>query len=321
MTNTDLLANTGFPGAYLAAIFVLGAVGVVGLLGLWRATAGTTLRAAWWWALSVLAILVVVETYGAIGRREGGLSIGLLQYLAAAATFCPMMALLGAKRPQDRAWQAIVLSLWAVLLLPAAHWWLDRPSSTLHIWTVWRWFLATLLFVSLCNHLPTRIWAAAVAVVAGQVILLRNHLPLLSDQNGAWSPRLDRSGSLLALGLLVAAPWLVRLALIRDKNRPPGLNRLWRDFRDLYGVVWSLRVTGLINSYAQRYKWPVTLTWRGFVPAPTDQRPPAASDNELETLEPSLSADTKEALTKSLRTTLRRFVSPEWIDQRLGAGD
>ena len=41
-----------------------------------------------------------------------------LDFAAAMIVFCPAMALLGAKRPQDKPWQLIVLSLWGILALP-----------------------------------------------------------------------------------------------------------------------------------------------------------------------------------------------------------
>jgi hypothetical protein len=52
------------------------------------------------------------------------------------------------------------------------------------------------------------------------------------------------------------------------------------------------------------YGWPVQLSWNGFVP-----RDSATADEELRPIVPD-----------SMRTLLRRFVSPQWIDERLAPG-
>ena len=41
------------------------------------------------------------------------------RFAAAVLSFAPTMALLGAKRPQNGAWQFVVITLWAILALPA----------------------------------------------------------------------------------------------------------------------------------------------------------------------------------------------------------
>jgi hypothetical protein len=80
---------------------------------------------------------------------------------------------------------------------------------------------------------------------------------------------------------------------------------VWRDFRDSFGTVWGLRVMERMNASAKMYDWPVALEWSGFTNRDSSQgdvHPPAAVED-------------------SLRTLLRRFVSPGWIDKRLAAED
>lgn len=312
---------------------------------LYRRTSGTTLRAVWWWAVGALGLFGAVElSIDLAGGVSQDAWVQFARYAVGAATFCPMMSLLGAKRPQDRAWQAIVLSLWVILLLPAAQWWLFQASSSLMIWGAWRWFLLVLLLIALGNHLPTRLGLAALVAVCGQVVLLNRCLPIVGNVVGGLlhpSRGEGESSSEMALwfevhgeavvplGMFVAALWLVWFSLARSSRSvgkaSRGLDLVWRDFRNLYGVVWSLRITGFINDYAERYEWPVLLTWNGFVPRnASDQEPKGESEGESDSVECvtgldgiELPAEIEEALTKSFRITLRRFVSPAWIEERL----
>ncbi len=59
------------------------------------------------------------------------------RYIAAMSTFSPIMALLGAKRPQDRGWQFIVATLWAILSLPACEWLLFGGVAEIHPARFW----------------------------------------------------------------------------------------------------------------------------------------------------------------------------------------
>ena len=85
------------------------------------------------------------------------------------------------------------------------------------------------------------------------------------------------------------------------------LDRLWRDFCNLYGLAWGLRVAERFNASAAANRWPVTLTWRGF-------RSPSGDGS------PGLSAAEREAVAENLASWLRRFVEPTWIAERVGTG-
>ena len=87
---------------------------------------GTTLRAPCGW--SVLSLLIIVAAEVLIDLLRLGAAAATVRYLAATTTLCPLIGLLGAKRPQDRGWQFIVATLWVVLALPACRTWSSHPA-------------------------------------------------------------------------------------------------------------------------------------------------------------------------------------------------
>ncbi len=274
------------------------AIALTALARMYQATGGTTLRAVYWWAMAGISAPVVVEAIALAGRDWT--SLGALHFAAAVATFCPLVALLGAKRPQDRAWQFIVVSFWCVLALPAGQALLLRPDVPLRVHPLWSWFVLVLIVVGAANYFPTRLAIPALLFAAGQTLLLWQQLPWGSEAAAEWT-------SLAGLGLLVAgisaAVWLV------PRKRPASqpIDRLWLDFRDWFGAVWGLRIAERINASAAMYDWNVRLSWHGLVNSnqPTDPGQEPGSQRTTAELE------------RSLRTLLRRFVSEEWIEQRL----
>ena len=127
-----------------------------------------------------------------------------VRYLAAVATLCPSVAVLGAKRPQDRGWQFIVASLWLVAALPSLQQWFARPNAALDLHVAWRWFLLILIAIGLFNILPTRYWPTSLLTAAGQACLLTRHLPLADS----WS--IANHQYLWPLGAVL---WCVAVAL------------------------------------------------------------------------------------------------------------
>lgn len=263
------------------------------LLVRWPRLRGTTLMAVWTWSL--VALLAIGSCEILIGTAANGPSANWslpLRFAAAMGTFCPIMAMLGAKRPQDRAWQFIVLSLWGILSLPTFEWLLFTGVREIH--PARFWFLIVLVGVGTLNGLATRAWLSSLLYGLGQLALIAPFLP----EAQTWLPA-DRAGW-LGLALLATA-WTLQ-AVPRGRHAVgTSLDRVWLDFRDAFGVVWALRVAERMNASASMYDWPVTLHWHGFLPR-------EASATTLEV---------PETVKESLRSLLRRFVSPEWIDERL----
>ena len=281
--------------APVASAALAGLACLAGLLILFvrrRALGGTTLLAPWAW--SVVALVAVAGAEIVVGL-DASLPLNWrmgLRYAAAMATFTPIMALLGAKRPQDRGWQFIVLSLWAILALPSFEWLLFGEIKELHPARLW--FLLILVGVGAANGVGTRRWLSSVCYAAGQGALMA---PFLSTTVAALP---DSSAPLVGLALIAASYALPMRARDAQVNAE-GLNRAWLDFRDAYGLVWSLRVAERMNASAAMYSWPVQLGWQGF-----HNREPSSGP----VVAPA-------AVEESLRTLLRRFVSAAWIDARI----
>lgn len=281
------------------AVLALAAMGTAALL--WRRPGlrGTTLLPAWWWA--VLSLLLVAGAELLVNNSTPGAAwADPLRFTAALSTFCPGMAVLGAKRPQDRAWHMIVLSLWIVLSLPAGHT-LLFGSGHMELHTAWSVFLVLLIIAATFNYLPTRYWLSSVSLATAQLILLAPH----SAWNVKWFTSVCCPVSGLAFGVLAIV--LTAFGLMPSRGAHQGLDRVWIDFRNLFGAVWSLRVAERINASAKLYDWKFQLNWHGFV---------RADGGSME----DLPAEIAPNVLQNINSLLRRFVSPEWIAKRLGKG-
>jgi hypothetical protein len=290
------------PSSVASAVVVLLASGLAALVLRRSQLAGTTLVAVWVWSTASLLTIGLVELSIAVASAQTLHSwVMPLRLAAATSSFCPTMALLGAKRPQDRGWQFIVVALWGILSLPSLHWLLFGGVREIH--PAQLGFFAILVGVGLINGAGTRFWPANVLYGAGQGALLAPFFWVTSP----WF--VGALGPLVGLALIVASWWLLTAHLRRARPAAVPLDRVWIDFRDAFGAVWGLRVMERINASATMYGWPVGLTWNGFAPRGD------VADDAPDVIE------VPPAVEESLRTLLRRFVSPEWIDRRLAINE
>lgn len=300
------------------AIALLSAVACAALARLRRTIADTTLGPAWWWTLASVASVGGLELY--LSCRDAGsppVSIPpwavAARFAASVSTFCPAMSVFGAKRPQDRAWSLIVFSLWVVLVLPAGELLLLGRGTRLEVQGLRAWFLVLLLFLGWVNALPTRLgWAGSLAAIA-QLGLLAEHWPLLGRPIST-ELRIGAMACGVA-SLVLAAAWRparpARPACPERLERPdslarPGcspLDRAWLDFRDLFGLVWALRVAERVNAVSTQQEWGVSLGWHGFRGRGLRE----------------LSREQYASLEQTIWNLWQRFVSRQWFDQRLGA--
>jgi hypothetical protein len=314
----------------LTTLFIAVSLVIVGN-GVRRAR-GTTLVAPLIWTL--VSIFIVTSAFVALTYSAASASARTIGsddkwwLLAVCSTFCPLMSLLGAKRPQHRAWQWIVLSFWIVAAFPALEGLVFQPGEPLVVPILWRWFYAVLLLLSAVNYLPTRFAPASLLATAGQTLLVWPYLPMVSAAAGH---------AMLGITLLCAAVCLARVAAYfrfrkqqgwrGDAALLTGWTRVWIDFRDAYGLMWGARVMERIESLLQSPNAAAWLQWDGFHFPSLERNQTGSEDSAPSGNAAAITANQQEASSRNaiaavepgIRNLLRRFVSNDWIDQRLSA--
>jgi hypothetical protein len=198
-----------------------------------------------------------------------------------------------------------------VFLIP----WLEGPwrmrraggLTLLHLdapWTIFYWLL---VMVGVTNYLPTRFGVAAGWLALG---FLLEYLGLTRDD---W-PESRRAGLWAwSSWTIVAAAWSARWSAARVPSARTDLERLWFWFRDLWGVVWALRIQDRFNRTGESKGWPVRLGWFGLEPAACD--PGTTVEQPAEATSVSL-ADPPDA-EALFRGLIRRFAQPERLAEVL----
>jgi hypothetical protein len=228
------------------------------------------------------------------------------QYVAAVAAITPSLAMLGAKRPQNGAWQFIVVTLVGVLLFPILRGYAFGNYRT-DVHPLFRWLIAIHIVVGVVNHLATRYAIPALLIGAAQYFICSPYLPFAT--NPGWGEYYY--AMMLIVGGCYSATWI---AMRGPAGAPiPGTSRLWRDFRDAYGLVWGLRVAERLNAAAAKHRWRVEFTWSGIVGDPHSELRSLSGELLLVKLDPEV----RHRVERELRSMMRRFVSHDWIARRL----
>ena len=270
----------------------------------WRSTRGTGLRPALIWlalalVLSLLAQLAAMGEPLATGRPWGG----RLTYLAVLATLAALVSVLNARNPGAAVWAGLMVLLVVVLLIP----WLEAPwrlrrargLAPLQLDAPWTLFYGLLVLVGVTNYLPTRFGAAAAWLALGFV------LEYLGLTRGDWP--VERRALLWSSvsWTLAAGLWTARFRAERAAAARTRLERLWFWFRDLWGVVWALRIQERFNRTAELKAWPVRLDWFGL--EPVDR----SSNASMPAACPEVEA--------AFRGLIRRFAQSWRVDEVLGS--
>jgi hypothetical protein len=297
---TSALAIAFDPAHAPVAVIVLLLVSARPLFEAWEAVRGTALRPALVWAFLALALAVVAQAV-AIGEP---LALGRplaerFNYLAVLALLAALGSVLNARTPGGKAWACLMVVMVIVFLIP----WLEdqtrlRRSSALaplHLDAPWSIFYGLIVIVAVTNYLPTRFGTAAVALSALFILEFVTLLPL------GWPP--GRRGAIWSwVGWLLAMSlWLARRNARRTPAASSSCERIWFWFRDSWGVVWALRVLERFNRAAEVSRWPIRLTWFGFIPVSgqKDLAPPP----------------TPEETEATFRNLMKRFAETWRLDQ------
>jgi len=271
----------------------------------------TAVPAAWWAVVACLA--AAAESAGlAAGGLADAAGRSSVRLVIVALALCPIMAILGAKRPQHGVWQFIVGSLAIILALPALSAAVVRPGTAPDVHLLERGFVLVLVLVGWLNFVATRHGLAATLVCAGQAVWFREFLPFLSaaSGNGAASAWPDMAAAILvAAGAAVAvtqsalATWRRRITIRVACERGPAAttlaNRVDPPFlalRETLGAAWTLRIMERFNAVAAERQWPWRLGFAG-----------------LDITGSKADAPAERAAARTLHGLLRRFVTGGWL--------
>ncbi len=276
------------------------------LLGAFKRIRSTTLLAPWCWLITTIWSIALAHTLEPSSDSPRDQHwIEALQFSAHAFVFCPFMSLLGARRPQNKMWEFIVFSLWLVLILPALETVLLSPGRQADTQGIRAWFMLILIFVSALNVILSRFWISGILVGLAQYLLVNPNLPEWAHLNERFA------GQAMEAGLAMAILAFLVAFLIPKPNRKSlrDEDRVWLDYRDMFGGMWALRIKERINTSATMYDWDLRLTWRGFVTADGSQLPD------------QLPAKIEKILHNHFYSLMRKFVPREWITTRLQRPD
>ena len=279
------------------------------LLRLRRGVHGTALESAWpcaalvWLFWLIIAGLTVADRVGEPSSLHAWIDV--LWYLAAILALTPPVAVLGARRPTAQVWRAFVLIplvlVFAWPVLPAL-----RSSGGLVAFTLETPLLvgfALVLVMGAGNYIGLRFSPSAFLWIAGVLLIV---LPLCPATAGRVLQA--ETGRGVGVLCLAAAAWIADRQVEGRSARADGpggpLDRVWRDFRDLFGIVWARRIQERFNDEARKQGLPLRLGIDGLEDATGSS--PAAFDHQ------SLAA-----AEVSLRWLLQKFVDRDWIDRRI----
>ncbi|MBE73543.1 MAG: hypothetical protein CMM04_03795 [Rhodopirellula sp.] len=250
---------------------------------------GTTLVASWIWTAVSIWSIAMVQFFESSPE---------VNYCASVLVFCPVMSTLGARRPQNRAWEFITASLWIILALPALEVLFARQGESFDVRGLRSWFFVVLIFISVSNIALSRFWISGILFGVVQTLLVSEFLP-------TWIQFSMESSATVALVVAAIAIGLACFLPVTDRTGRSGIDRIWLRYRDTFGGLWAVRTCESINAYARMQDWEIRLTWDAFVSV--DGQPWA--DHEL-----SSDSELVEKIHLLLKNQLRRFVDDAWIE-------
>ncbi|RLS43439.1 MAG: hypothetical protein DWH81_02470 [Planctomycetota bacterium] len=281
----------------LAGLLVL----MLGLsIRLRRGLRGTTLTTTANWSIFTAAIWTAAGTLSAFVFAHNSEVQDQLWYWTAVVSVIPPIAVLGAKRPGSEAWNFFVLlPLVFVLGWPALTVWTSHGPDALRVETPVLIGFVLVLVMGCGNYIATRL-ALPALLYALAVVLVLAPCSTVSAGLGISFEAFRLSGT---ISMLLATLWSGLILTYRPETTS-GPDRVWNDFRETFGIVWTKRAMDRINiEFATREQWPAQLGPDGL------EWPTPPTDQQREHVEARM--------VYALHWLLRRFVDPDWIDHRL----
>ena len=262
---------------------------------------GTTLTTTANWAIFTSIVWTVAAILSAFVYSESPAIQDQLWYWTAVVSMVPPIAVLGAKRPGSEAWNFFVLlPLVFVLGWPALTVWTTAGPGALRVESPVLIGFVLVLVMGCGNYIATRLAFPALMYASGVVLILAPS-STASAKFGMSTEMFRWIGTVV---MLLGAQWSGYL-IRKCNNEKSGPDRVWNDFREMFGIVWMKRAMDRVNEeFAEREQWPARLGTDGleWTTCPT-----AEERSRVEA-----------RFTYALHWLLRRFVDPEWIEKRLG---
>lgn len=245
-------------------------VGAVPFVQAWRTLRHTSLVHALVWAATAWL------AWGTVALLDQIVSDSMMtaaRYTALCLVGCAGVAVLGARRPGVAAWDFVVLGLLAVLVLFLAEG--AVVGGELQLGPVRITFLGLTLAIGIANYLPTRMALAAILLGLGCGWELWE---LVQRAGGAAASGFARAYADLTI---LCVPPAAAVCGLRVRKTGTDADRLWRSFRDSFGVIWGLRLREQFDRAAVNAGLPLELGWDGLRPATGEEPDAHGSDAAL----------------------------------------
>jgi hypothetical protein len=292
---------------YILSTFFFLAIVFGAVVSSTRSLRGTTIRVASWWALAGVTSWLIATVAAMFVVQQAGW-VDTAHYVIAVVLLCPLIAVLGARRPSANVWNLFVLVplilvlMWPVVassdVLKGRPLELESPSIVA---------FCLVLVMGAGNYFGTLSGLPAFLFACSQVCLV---LPLWGHVPDFFPD--TQTARLVASFGVAWGIWLVKRRRIASRNwEGPALTKLWLDFIDTYGMVWGKRVMDRVNEAAVHEDWSCRLELDGFSNADksVDNDPQTPDAESLRQAEPII------------RWLMKRFVDEAWVIDRIGVAD